>query len=66
MTEEVIIYVDGESASCMGELNDHPKVYYFVPKRDMQFVDIVVSSSQGEKKCLNVNIVMQSLSLKGL
>ena len=30
---EVIIYVDGERASCMGELNDHPKVYYFVPEK---------------------------------
>ena len=29
---ETIIYVKGESASCMGEDNSHPKVYYFVPE----------------------------------
>ena len=29
---EIIIYIDGEGTSCMGELNDHPKVYYFVPE----------------------------------
>ena len=35
MTEypETIVYVKGESVSCMGELNDHPKVYYFVPEK---------------------------------
>ena len=30
--DEVIIYVDGEEAICMGEDLSHPKVYYSVPK----------------------------------
>ena len=29
---ETIIYVKGEGASCMGEDNSHPKVYYSVPE----------------------------------
>jgi uncharacterized Zn-finger protein len=32
VTEEVIVYVTGDSAYCKGEDNSHPKVYYFVPK----------------------------------
>ena len=30
--EEVIIYSETERVSCMGEMNDHPKVYYTIPK----------------------------------
>ena len=26
-----IIYVDTDRVSCMGEWNDHPKVYYTIP-----------------------------------
>ena len=30
--EEVIIYSETDRVSCMGEMNDHPKVYYTIPK----------------------------------
>tara|TARA_B100000768_G_scaffold173255_1_gene182329 strand:- start:5 stop:163 length:159 start_codon:yes stop_codon:yes gene_type:complete len=30
--EEIIIYVDTEGVSCMGEDNSHPKVFYSVPE----------------------------------
>ena len=30
--DEVIIYSETDRVSCMGELNDHPKVYYTIPK----------------------------------
>ncbi len=32
MVEEVIIYSETDRVSCMGEMNDHPKVYYTIPK----------------------------------
>ena len=30
--EEVIVYSDTERVWCMGEHNDHPKVYYTIPE----------------------------------
>ena len=29
--EELIVYVDGDTAKCSGENNDHPLTYYKVP-----------------------------------
>ena len=29
---ETIVYVDSERVWCMGEHNDHPKVYYTIPE----------------------------------
>ena len=31
VSKDIIIYTDKETASCMGEHNDHPKVYINVP-----------------------------------
>ena len=32
MTEKKIIYVDTDTVKCSGENNDHPTVYYTIPK----------------------------------
>ena len=41
--QERIVYVDGDSVSCSGENNDHPKVYLRIPTTVvMLFVVIVI------------------------
>jgi len=32
ITEEVIVYVEGDTARCTGENNDHPLVFYNIPQ----------------------------------
>jgi len=49
--EETIIYSDTREVSCMGEHNDHPKVYYTIPENGQAvcgYCDIIFRMKEEE------------------
>ena len=48
---ETIIYSDTKEVSCMGEHNDHPKVYYTIPENGQAvcgYCDIIFRMKEEE------------------